>query len=88
MSVSFLIPATYGERVGFVITTQLAVTFIMSTVEQQAAPSGDLNSPKLYAFVRYVTFLCIISLIDTLFFLHQTAETGKVMLAPWLRNEF
>ena len=51
---SFLIPATCGERVGFVITVQLAVAFATIQVEQEAAPSGDLPRPLLSSFVQYV----------------------------------
>ena len=51
---SFLIPATCGERLGFVITIQLAVTFATQMIEQEAAPSGDFPQPVIFGFVQYV----------------------------------
>ena len=85
---SFLIPPTSGERVGYIITIQLAVTFINQTVQEKGPASGDLNPPMLFTFIRYVTGLCVASLLQTvLYFLYHKQDgsssiplSGKTLL--------
>lgn len=67
---SYLIGVGQGERVGLIITTQLAVIFINSLVEEQAAPAGDAKGPILCDFVQFVTCHCICALVETIVVLH------------------
>ena len=71
--ISFLIPPKSGERIGYVITIQLALTFISKTVEEESPPSGDFPQPKILSFVTYVTIICILSMMETIGYLHLAA---------------
>ena len=84
---SFLIPATGGERVGLVVTVCLAVVFVTATIESAAAPSGDMKPPELFKFIRYVTWLCVVSLCDAIFYLYHQ-EKGGLILPKWIINLF
>ena len=61
---SFLIPANEGERIGYIITIHLAIVFIMSMVEEQAAPSGDFPRPKLFGMINFVNGLSLFSFLE------------------------
>ena len=67
---SYTISVGQGERVGLIVTTQLAVIFINSLVEAQAAPAGDAKGPILCDFVQFVTCHCICALVETIVVLH------------------
>ena len=44
---SYLINATGGERIGLIITVELAIVFVTTLVEEHAAPAGDLPPPMI-----------------------------------------
>ena len=79
---SFLIPPTSGERVGYIITIQLAVTFINQTVQEKGPATGDLNPPMLFMFIRYVTGLCIASLLQTVIYFFYHKQDGSSTSRP------
>ena len=72
-------------RLGFIITIFLAIAFIMQMVESEAAPSGDQPSPRIFKFIHFILILCMVSLLDTIYFLYHIEE-GEVILPKWLRK--
>jgi hypothetical protein len=45
---SFLIPAKSGERIGYIITIQLAIIFLSGLISANASPpSGDADLPLI-----------------------------------------
>lgn len=74
---SLLMPPKSGERIGYIITVQLALTFISQTVQEKGPSSGDLPPPKLFNFIRYVTGLCVMSLMETVMYLYNEKPDGS-----------
>ena len=59
----------------------------MTLMEDEAAPSGDSPPPMILGFIRYVSFLCVSSFIETSFILNFT-ENGEIIFPNVIVNRF
>ena len=84
--VSFLMPPKSGEPIGYIITVQLALTFVSQTVQEKGPPTGDLPPPKLFAIIQYITTLCILSLLGTVVLLYSEKQDESDGMTSVVRN--
>ena len=71
------------SRVG--ISVQLAIVFIITLVEENAAPAGDHNPPVILGFIQFITIHCIIAFIETIGILYFYAD-GVILIPDCILN--
>ena len=82
---SYMLNATSGERVGLIIAVQLAIVFIITLVEANAAPPGDYNPPIILGFIMFVTVHCIIAFVETIAIIYFYSD-GLILNPNCIKN--
>ena len=84
---STLIPDDSGEKYSFIIALELAIVFLLGTLDQQIAPAGNFNSAFLITVLMVGNTVLVVAFLKTLLMtmLRRKQENEK-NIPFWLRQ--